>query len=107
MDHSRAAKRTFVRALERTGRNEPTVAWKLLFRRKARVGVGGRDPTLHLPSQKDCPMTRTALRIGKAVAVAVALGSGVLAVFAKPTNAWAQEATCWKEWCTSSGNICW
>lgn len=51
-------------------------------------------------------MSRNVLRIGNAFAVAVALGSGVLAVFSKPADAWAQtgEVKCWAESCV--GNTC-
>jgi hypothetical protein len=49
-------------------------------------------------------MTRNVLRIGNALAVSVALGSGVLAVFSKPADAWAQEGTikCYAETCVNN-----
>jgi hypothetical protein len=51
-------------------------------------------------------MTRNVLRIGNALAVALALGSGVMAAFSKPADARAQTGTvtCWAESC--SGNVC-
>jgi hypothetical protein len=51
-------------------------------------------------------MNRRILRIGNAPALAVVLGSGVLAVFSRPADAWAQQGTvtCWAESCT--GNVC-
>ena len=51
-------------------------------------------------------MNRNVLRIGNGLAVAVALGSGVVAALTKPADAWAQtgEVKCWAESC--SGNVC-
>ena len=49
-------------------------------------------------------MSRSAFRIGHAMAVAAALGSGVFAALARPTEAWSQTVTCWAESC--SGNVC-
>ena len=52
-------------------------------------------------------MKRSILRIGNALMVMLALGSGVLAVFSRPAGAWAQTettVTCWAESC--SGNVC-
>ncbi len=51
-------------------------------------------------------MGRNVIRVCNALAVAAALGSGVLAVFSKPADAWAQtgEVKCWAESC--SGNVC-
>jgi hypothetical protein len=47
-------------------------------------------------------MTRNVLRIGNALAVSVALGSGVLAVFSRPADAWAQEVKCYAESCVNN-----
>jgi hypothetical protein len=52
-------------------------------------------------------MKQSILRVGNALMVAGALGSGVFAVFSHPGDAWAQtggSVTCWAESC--SGNVC-
>lgn len=51
-------------------------------------------------------MNRRFLRIGNILALAAVLASGVLAVFSRPADGWAQDGTvtCWAESCT--GNVC-
>lgn len=52
-------------------------------------------------------MKRRVLQFGNALLVALALGSGLVAVFSSPADLWAQTTgtvTCWAESC--SGNVC-
>lgn len=51
-------------------------------------------------------MKRRILQVGNTLMVALALGSGVVAVFSSPADLWAQTGTvtCWAESC--SGNVC-
>jgi hypothetical protein len=52
-------------------------------------------------------MTQASRSITNAVAFAIILAGAALTLFSKPNEASAQGATCYMEWCSERGTICW